>query len=230
MSSRNRDSETNMNHFSLTAMKLLLIAAVAGASILAPSRAATARPAGDPQNGKKVFDKLGCFRCHGSAGEGMPQAGKESGTPKIAPTPLSLRDFVRSIRAPKGQMPPFSPKQVTDAELSDVYAFLQSAASQPKLEFPSSANSQSGQHLYTAFGCYECHGLQGQGSVATGGTRLGPPQIPFSGFVAYVRQPTGQMPPYTSKAVSDAQLADIYAFLQSLPQAMPAKDIPLLNQ
>jgi ubiquinol-cytochrome c reductase cytochrome c subunit len=230
MSSRKRANETNMNHFSLAAMKLFLVVAVAAASILAPSRTANARPAGDPQNGKKVYEKLGCFRCHGSAGEGMSQAGKESGSPKIASTHLSLQEFVRSIRAPKGQMPPFSPKQVTDPELSDVYAFLQSAASQPKLELPSSANSQNGQHLYSAFGCYECHGLQGQGSVQTGGTRLGPPQTPFSGFVAYVRQPTGQMPPYTSKAISDAQLADIYAFLQSLPQAVPSKTIPLLNQ
>ena len=219
-----------MNHFSLTFLKAFLIVLLAGAAILAVSRTATARPAGDSQNGKKVYEKLGCFRCHGSAGEGMSQTGQESGPPKIASTHLSLQDFVRSIRAPKGQMPPFGPKQVTDAELSDVYAFLQSVASQPKLELPSSANSQNGQHLYTAFGCYECHGLQGQGSVQTGGSRLGPPQIPFSGFVAYVRQPSGQMPPYTSKAVSDAQLADIYVFLQSLPQAVPSKSIPLLNQ
>jgi mono/diheme cytochrome c family protein len=219
-----------MNHFSLTILKVFLIAVLAGASIFASSRTAKARPAGDSQNGKKIYEKLGCFRCHGSAGEGMSQTGKESAPPKIASTYLSLQDFVRSIRAPKGQMPPFGPKQVTDAELSDVYAFLQSVASQPKLELPSSANSQNGQHLYTAFGCYECHGLQGQGSVQTGGSRLGPPQIPFSGFVAYVRQPTGQMPPYTSKAVSDAQLADIYVFLQSLPQAVPSKSIPLLNQ
>jgi mono/diheme cytochrome c family protein len=219
-----------MNHFSPTILKVFLIAVLAGASIFASSRTAKARPAGDSQNGKKVYEKLGCFRCHGSAGEGMSQSGKESAPPKIASTHLSLQDFLRSIRAPKSQMPPFGPKQVTDAELSDVYAFLQSVASQPKLELPSSANSQNGQHRYTAFGCYECHGLQGQGSVQTGGSRLGPPQIPFSGFVAYVRQPTGQMPPYTSKAVSDAQLADIYVFLQSLPQAVPSKTIPLLNQ
>jgi mono/diheme cytochrome c family protein len=228
MSSHNPADETNMNQF--TPQKLFLIAALAGASILAPFCAANAQPAGNAQNGKKVFEKLGCFRCHGSAGEGMPQMGKESGPPKIASTHLSLQDFVRSIRAPKGQMPPFGPKQVTDAELLDVYAFLQSAASQPKLEFPSSANSQNGQHLYTVFGCYECHGFQGQGSTHTGGSRLGPPQIPFSGFVAYVRQPTNQMPPYTSKVVSDAQLADIYVFLQSRPPPAPSKSIPLLKE
>src|ERR1700732_1193402 len=141
-----------------------------------------------------------------------------------------MQDFMRSVRAPKGQMPPFGPKQVSDAELSDVYAFLQSVGVQTKVELPGSANSEKGEHLYTAFGCYECHGFQGQGSTQTGAPRLGPPQIPFSGFVAYVREPANQMPPYSSKVVSEAQLADIYVFLQSRPQAMPSKNIPLLDQ
>jgi mono/diheme cytochrome c family protein len=219
-----------MDYFKFATRISSSIALFAVAFFLVPSRNAKGQPAGDAVNGKKVFERLACYACHGSAGEGLPPKEKETGSPKIAATHLTLQEFVHAVRKPKGEMPSFDPTQVSDAELSDVYAFLQSAASQPKLELPSSANSQNGQHLYTAFGCYECHGYQGQGSTQTGGTRLGPPQIPFSGFVAYVRQPTSQMPPYTSKAVSDAQLADIYAFLKSLPQATPSKDIPLLNK
>jgi mono/diheme cytochrome c family protein len=200
------------------------------AFFLVPSRSAEGQHAGDAENGKKVFEKLACYACHGSAGEGKPLGEKEAGTPKIAGTQLTLQEFVHTVREGKGEMPSFDPTQVSDAELSDVYAFLKTLTSQPKAELPASANPQDGQHLYTAFGCYECHGYQGQGSIATGGTRLGPPQIPFSGFVAYVRQPAGQMPPYASKVVSDAQLADIYAFLKSLPRATPSKDIPLLNK
>lgn len=200
------------------------------AAVLALIPDANTQSRGDAQNGKKVFEKLGCFRCHGSAGEGMPQTGAQAGSPKIAATKLSLQDFRQSVRKPTGQMPPFLTTQVSDEELSDVYAFLRSAASQPKLELPSSASSKEGEHLYAAFGCYECHGYQGQGSVQTGGSRIGPPQIPYSGFVAYIRQPAGEMPPYTSKALSDAQLADIYVFLQSRPQAAPSKSIPQLNQ
>lgn len=188
-----------------------------------------AHPA-DAANGQKLFASLGCSRCHGAAGEGMPQPSNPSAPPKVAGTRLSLQDFVRTVRAPKGQMPPFSGKQVSDAELADVYAFLESATSQAKLELPANANPQNGQKLYTSFGCYECHGFQGQGAFQTGGSRLGPPQIPFSGFVSYVRQPTGQMPPYTAKAVTDAQLADIYSFLESRPPAQPSKSIPLLTQ
>jgi mono/diheme cytochrome c family protein len=219
-----------MTGVTLTISNRFWIVVLASASILVPLPSSAAPPGGNSQNGKKVFEKLGCFRCHGSAGEGMPQTKKEPVPPKIASTHLSLQDFARFVRAPKGQMPPFSPAQATDDELSDVYAFLQTVASQPKVELPSSANSQSGQRLYSAFGCYECHGLQGQGSTQTGGPRLGPPQIPFSGFVAYVREPANQMPPYSSKAMSEAQLADIYVFLQTRPQALPSKSIPLLNQ
>lgn len=209
--------------------KAISTAMFAVAAVLTLIPDANTRPTGDAENGRKVFEKLGCFRCHGSAGEGLSTGGKETGPPKIAATHLSFDEFVQSVRKPKGQMPPFGAEQVSDSELSDVYAFLQSAGAQPKVELPASANSQNGQHLYNSFGCYECHGYQGQGSAQTGGSRIGPPQIPYSGFVAYIRQPTGQMPPYTSKAVSDAQLADIYAFLQSRPKAT-SKSIPQLNQ
>ena len=127
-------------------------------------------------------------------------------------------------------MPPFGPKQVGDQDLADVYAYLRSSDLGAKILLPSSANAENGQHLYISFGCYQCHGYEGQGSGQTGGARIGPPEIPYSGFVAYIRQPNGQMPPYTAKAASDAQLADIYAFLQSRPVPPPSKAIPLLNQ
>jgi mono/diheme cytochrome c family protein len=82
------------------------------------------------------------------------------------------------------------------------------------------ADAANGKRLYAAFGCYQCHGREAQGASATG-PRLGPNPIASAAFVRYVRQPTGQMPPYTGKVVLEAELADIYAFVQSVPQ--PAK-------
>jgi hypothetical protein len=64
----------------------------------------------------------------------------------------------------------------------------------------------------------------------TGAARIGPPQLSFESFQRYVRQPTNQMPPYTSKAVPDLDLADIYAFLKTIPLPPKGKDIPLLNK
>lgn len=90
-------------------------------------------------------------------------------------------------------------------------------------------NAQNGRKLFTSFGCYQCHQREAQGAAATG-PRLGPHPIPYANFTKYVRQPTGQMPPYTAKVVKDAELADIYAFLQSLPAPPAAKDIPLLHR
>lgn len=194
-----------------------------------PAPKPAAAPAGNAKNGKQIFEAQGCFKCHGSEGQGRSQTAKESAVPQIAPTRLALPAFLRFVRSPAGPMPPYSTQQVSDSELADLYAFLQSLAP-PKVEFPSSANAQNGQRLYTNYGCYECHGSEAQGSVQTGGSRLGPMQIPFASFVSYVRQPAGQMPPYTKKAVSDGELADIYAFLKSRPEAAPSKGIALLNQ
>lgn len=98
----------------------------------------------------------------------------------------------------------------------------------PQDEKPPAGNSQNGKKLFVSYGCYECHGRQAEGTSA-GGPRLGPNPISFPAFVRYIRQPTGQMPPYTIKVVADAELADIYAFLQSLPQPPKADSIPALK-
>jgi ubiquinol-cytochrome c reductase cytochrome c subunit len=89
-------------------------------------------------------------------------------------------------------------------------------------------NAQNGRKLFENYGCYQCHGREAQGGLGTG-PRLGPKPIAFAQVQRYIRQPTGQMPPYTAKVVSDQDLADIYAFLQSVKQPPPVKEIPLLN-
>ena len=98
----------------------------------------------------------------------------------------------------------------------------------PAQNAASKGDVKNGKRLYVSYGCYQCHGREGQGSSATG-PRLGPKPIPLQAFVSYVRRPTGQMPPYTTKVVPDSELADIHAFLESLPQPPPLKSIPLLN-
>jgi mono/diheme cytochrome c family protein len=186
-------------------------------------------PAGDPQKGKLVFESQGCNKCHGSLGEGLSTPGQKGGVPRIASTSLASSDFVQLVRHPKGQMPAFDSAKISDSDLADVYAFLKSLAPL-KQETLTTGDRKIGQNLYITDGCYECHGYQGQGATQTGGARLGPPQIPLSGFISYVRQPSGQMPPYTLKVISDQDLAHIYSFLQSVPKPPQSKTIPLLNQ
>jgi len=187
--------------------------------------------AGNPQNGKTIYENLGCNRCHGSQGEGLAGSGQNPGIPRIASSSLSFTDFLRQVRKPKGIMPPFNSKQASDADVTDVYAYLQSLKPSPAAAAATTpANTANGERLFQKDGCYECHGFEGQGSSSTGASRLGPPRIPLSAFLAYVREPSGEMPPYTAKALSDKDLEEIYNFLKSVPSPPSAKSISLLNQ
>ena len=89
-------------------------------------------------------------------------------------------------------------------------------------------NAQNGRKLFASHGCYQCHGYEAQGATPTG-PRLGPRPLAFAAFSRYVRQPTGQMPPYSEKIMTGTELADIYAFLQSLPAPKPVDTLPLLK-
>ena len=89
-------------------------------------------------------------------------------------------------------------------------------------------NAENGKKLFTTYYCFACHGTAGQGGSA--GARLVPRPASPDALIRYVRKPTGNMPPYTSKVISDLELADIQAFLRSIPPSPAAKSIPLLIQ
>src|SRR5689334_16578917 len=78
-------------------------------------------------------------------------------------------------------------------------------------------NEPRGKQMYARVGCYECHGFEGQGGSA--GPQLIAQTLNLQEFTKYIRQPGGQMPPYTAKVLSDQDLADIYAFIKTLPKA-----------
>src|SRR5579883_1826815 len=103
----------------------------------------------------------------------------------------------------------------------------QSGTAAQKAPAAPSGNAQHGKAVYTAVGCYECHGRDGQGGAGTG-PKLGPNPIPFTAFVYQLRSPRDEMPPYTAKVLSDSDVADIYAFLQSLPEPPKAESAALL--
>src|ERR1700719_759103 len=199
------------------------VAAQTGAARNQAARAQNAA-AGNAQKRKDAFAAHMCATCHGPEGQGAVG-------PSLAPPPRVLPDFARYVRQPAGKMPPFTPQAVSDADLADIYAFLQSANPTPASNLSNlSGNTQNGGRIYVADGCYECHGRVGQGSQSTAAPRIGPPALTIDAFARYIHAPTGNMPPYTSKVVSDQDVADIYTFLKSLPPAPAAKDIPLLNQ
>jgi mono/diheme cytochrome c family protein len=87
-------------------------------------------------------------------------------------------------------------------------------------------NVENGKKLYNAVGCWTCHGYSGQGGA---GARIAPDPIPLPAFIRYVRTPTRSMPPYTAKVLKDSELADIHAYLKTLPKLPEPASIPLLK-
>ena len=89
------------------------------------------------------------------------------------------------------------------------------------------ASAEKGKVAYVKHGCWQCHGFVGQGAVT--GPKLAPNPMPLPALSAIVRFTNGAMPPYQKAILSDEDLADIHAWLQSLPKAPDYKSIPLLN-
>ena len=99
-----------------------MLAFVAGAI-----RAQTPTPPGNPENGKAMYLKDGCYECHGSVGQG--------GTgPRLGPRPIAAAAFTSYVRKPAGVMPAYSNKVLTDSELADLRAYLMAVPEPPPLK------------------------------------------------------------------------------------------------
>jgi len=91
-------------------------------------------------------------------------------------------------------------------------------------------DAAEGKRLYLAVGCFACHGRAGQGGAMNGpAPTLAKTAMPFDGFKGQLRQPVNDMPAYAEIVMSDKQIADIYAFLQSLPGPLPTKDMAIFK-
>ena len=92
-------------------------------------------------------------------------------------------------------------------------------------------DAANGKRVYLAIGCYTCHGRAGQGGAMNyPAPALAQTQLPVEALTVFVRAGPNDMPAYPESRLSDKDIADIHAFLRSLPGRRPAKDIPLLNR
>lgn len=100
---------------------------------------------------------------------------------------------------------------------------------------PVSCNAQTGdakqkdsrRAVFVKYGCYECHGYEGQGAET--GPRLAPDPLPREAFMYYVRHPARRMPPYAPSVLPDEDLEEIYQYLLSRTAAPAVDEIPLLS-
>jgi mono/diheme cytochrome c family protein len=93
---------------------------------------------------------------------------------------------------------------------------------------PSAASIANGKRLFEVKACYECHGWRGQGGLA--GARLAQTKLNLQGFRNILRNPPpSNMPPYRAAVLTDEEVADLFAYIQSFPAAEPVQKIPLLK-
>ena len=91
-------------------------------------------------------------------------------------------------------------------------------------------DAANGRRIYLAVGCFTCHGRSGQGGAYNGPAPiLARTALPFVGFKALIRDPSNDMPAYSDAVLSDQDIADVYAFLESLPGPRSPKDISILD-
>jgi mono/diheme cytochrome c family protein len=198
------------------AVCLLLAGLLAGAQ--AQNRGAGGA-GGNAQNGMALYASKNCAQCHGMSGEGTAAG------PQLAGRAIEQTNFVNQLRTPVGTMPPVPASAVSDAQAADLYAYVRTLAARPVAAAGAGAgNVENGKRIFTAYGCYECHGYAAQGGT---GPRLGPHPIALANVIKELRHPT-QMPPYTEKVISDAEIADVHAFLTSLPEPPKIDSIAIL--
>jgi ubiquinol-cytochrome c reductase cytochrome c subunit len=102
-----------------------IIAAFIGASAAIAQTPAPAAQTGDAANGKKLFVTYLCWSCHGSNGRAGGAA------PAITPSTRSAEDLIKYVRKPRGAMPPYTSKSISDRELTDIAAYLRTIPKDP---------------------------------------------------------------------------------------------------
>jgi mono/diheme cytochrome c family protein len=81
---------------------------------------------------------------------------------------------------------------------------------------PDDGDPVAGKASWSRVGCYACHGYAAQGSQTTG-PQLSGRNWTFPAFNQLVRHPVNAMPPYTAKVLSDREVRDQMAYVNSVP-------------
>jgi ubiquinol-cytochrome c reductase cytochrome c subunit len=109
------------------------------------------------------------------------------------------------------------------ALLAGLGAAIAAVAAEPK-----GSAAERGKAIYIAKGCARCHGTVGQGG-GFGAARLAPDPLPLDAMTQFVRGATGPMPAYGSAVLSDSELADIHAYLATIPAPPAVSTVPALK-
>jgi mono/diheme cytochrome c family protein len=102
---------------------------------------------------------------------------------------------------------------------------------------PVTGNAANGKGLYFSYGCYACHGYNGETGARSFVGRWGNLATEET-FLRFLRgranvaplTPSTSMPNFGESSLSDKQAKDIYAYIRTFKSSAPdLKDIPVLN-
>jgi len=102
---------------------------------------------------------------------------------------------------------------------------------------PVTGNATTGKGLYYGYGCYACHGYNGETGARAFVGRWGNLSTE-QGFITFLRgranvapvTPSTSMPNFGANSMSDQQAKDIYAYIRTFKSTAPdVKDIPTLS-
>ena len=108
-----------MKHIILALTGLMLAAGPICAQQASAPAGQDSAPAGNVANGKALYAQVGCYGCHGQAGQGARMTG-----PSVSRTQFPFEGFLYQLRHPANQMPPYEAAVVSDQEAADIYAYL----------------------------------------------------------------------------------------------------------
>jgi mono/diheme cytochrome c family protein len=111
-------------------------------------------------------------------------------------------------------------------------------ANNPPPTSPVTGNATAGKGLFYAYGCYACHGYNGETGARPFVGRWGNLATEQQ-FLTFLRgranvaplTPSTSMPNFSEASLSDKQAKDIYAYIRTFKSSAPpdVKDAPTLN-
>jgi mono/diheme cytochrome c family protein len=119
------------NHLLIGCLWMAMAALLTPAGGVAADKppAKTTEPTGNAEHGRQLFEEYHCPLCHGHQAQGGGAFG-----PRLAPDVVTFDALRFYVRAPAGDMPPFTQKVLPERDLVDIYAYIRSQPTPPAVQ------------------------------------------------------------------------------------------------
>jgi mono/diheme cytochrome c family protein len=199
--------------------KALFVGAVLSLLLAFGAATALAQGTGDPARGKTLWENSLCKNCHGAAGEGK-YAGPRAGDGKTA------AEWIAQVRTPRANMPSFSAAQISDQDITDMNAYMQTLtapASFRPITYTPAEGDMPGKVVFHQKRCVACHGEDPKAFLKGRFTDQNR-EVTTEVILQQLRTPFRSMPAFSPTQVTDEQAGQIAEYLKSL--LTPATMLP----